>query len=198
MSKDSKKVNATTINFLMRIGVLKLRRELREVFDKFPEDASGVEVHFDDFESKFNSLTSDGIEYVKELLGAMPEISDDDLDEYEEEHDKPVSLDEMDPESYRRNQDIYFKSYKDKSFQWMNKTGAYYGGPVLFVYADGTKMFVPDAKVTHGYDGNTDNTNQKYYMCGTDPEHQHGMSGRASIFTGKGDVQTKVTIYFNG
>lgn len=198
MSKDSKKVNATTVNFLMRIGVLKLRRELREQFDKFPEDPNGVEVHFDDFEEKFNMLSDDGIAYVEELLGELPDISDDDLDDFDEKQDGTVTADQMDPASYRRKQNIYFKRYKDKSFQWMNQTGAYYGGPVLFVYADGTTMFVPDAKVTHALDGNINNINQKYYFCGTDPAHQHGMGGKASIFTGKGDVQRYVTIYFNG
>jgi len=311
MATDSKKINATTMNFAMRYGILKIRRELREQFDKYPEDPNGVEIKYHDLEEKLELLITDGLGYVKELLGATPEINEDALDAYKEDidtkeeievtsgvlvqretfrthwdayrgrqvafmrrevayygvpieftltgggsahvsvqHLNPVTVgdapftviddmhfggnnpnkaefmapegcteevtvtvrfnkwgtnntpvvgnsgDEMDSSNYNSNQLITFKDYKDKSFQWMSHTGSYYGGPTLFVYADGSKLFVPDAKVTYGKDGNNSNINQPYYMCGTDPRHNK-MNGRASIFTGKGDKQKDVTVYFN-
>lgn len=88
----------------------------------------------------------------------------------------------------------------DKRFAWLNETGAHYGGRIKFVYShDCGELLVPDAKITHGADGNSDNYNQAFYFCGTDfaPEAKENNGGRASVFTPPGCPATTVTLYYN-
>ena len=85
-----------------------------------------------------------------------------------------------------------------KQFAWLSKTGTDYGGQIKFVW-EGTgcsDYTVPDAGVTTTRDG-TSQQAQAYYFVGTDPEHQHGMSGRASIYADPSCMTDKVTLYYN-
>lgn len=85
-----------------------------------------------------------------------------------------------------------------KYYTWLNHTGSYYGGPIKFVFGCG-ELHVPDARVTHGADGNRSNHNQAFYFCGTDfkpgvPEYNAGL---ASVFAPPGCGSNRVTVYFN-
>ncbi len=87
-----------------------------------------------------------------------------------------------------------------KQYSWLAQTGAHDGGPVKFVFGNGCgELHVPDAKVTHGADGNTSNHNQMFYFCGTDfkpgvPEYN---AGKASVFAGPGCRAGHGTIHYN-
>ncbi len=85
-----------------------------------------------------------------------------------------------------------------KYYTWLNRTGSYYGGPIKFVFGCG-ELNVPNARVTHGADGNRSNHNQAFYFCGTDfkpgvPEYN---AGKASVFAPPGCGSSRVTVYFN-
>lgn len=95
----------------------------------------------------------------------------------------------------------YFRTYDLKSdhgkmFTWLDLTGARYGKDVKFMWPGCNDFIVPDAAVTTTRDG-TSNQNQAYYFCGTDPEHQHGMAGRASIYSDPSCTSSTVTMYYN-
>lgn len=195
---DFKIVNPTTINILFRVGVLKLKRDLKSQFEKFPESKTGIKVSLQDVEEKFDLLVADAKGHIEDLIGDMPHISDDDLDDLDSEEE---TNDPFNKNNYRREQSYNLRSFNNKAFSWMNQTGAYYGGPVLFVYNNsGIKMLVPDAKITHGFDGNSKNYNQPFYFCGTDfkPGDPEYNGKRASIFSAPNSGDTKVTVYFNG
>lgn len=88
----------------------------------------------------------------------------------------------------------------DKNFTWLNETGANYGGQIKFEYSDGCgELIVPDAKVSHGADGNTTNHNQAFYFCGTDfpAGTKEYNAGRASVFTPPGCRASSVTLFYN-
>lgn len=88
----------------------------------------------------------------------------------------------------------------DKRFTWLNQTGAKYGGQVKFVFSNGCgELVVPDAKVTHGADGNSKNHNQAFYFSGTDfpagsPENN---GNRASVFAPPSCNAATVTMHYN-
>ena len=87
-----------------------------------------------------------------------------------------------------------------KQFTWLPQTGGYYGGPIKFVFGNGCgELFVPDARVTHGADGNNSNYNQAYYFCGTDfqPGAEEYNGGVASVFAPPGCLANSVTIFYN-
>jgi len=88
----------------------------------------------------------------------------------------------------------------DKQFTWLPQTGADYGGPVKFVFGgDCGELHVPDAKVTHGEDGNSSNHNQAFYFCGTDfaPGTRENNGNRASVFAPPGCNAGSVTMHYN-
>ncbi len=81
-----------------------------------------------------------------------------------------------------------------KSFTWLEKTGADYGGPMKITFNNGCgSIDVPDAKVSikHNY-------NEKVYFCGTDFEvgSKENLNNRASVFTAVGCVATEVTLEY--
>ncbi len=87
-----------------------------------------------------------------------------------------------------------------KQYTWLPETGAYYGGAIKFVFGNNCgELLVPDAKITHGADGNSANYNQAYYFSGTD--FQAGAAeyndGKASVFAPPGCNANTVTIYYN-
>jgi hypothetical protein len=88
----------------------------------------------------------------------------------------------------------------DKQFTWLPQTGASYGGPVKFVFGgDCGELHVPDAKLTHGSDGNSSNHNQAFYFCGTDfaPGTRENNENKASVFAPPGCNADTVTMYYN-
>jgi hypothetical protein len=87
----------------------------------------------------------------------------------------------------------------NKPFTWLPQTGAYYGGPVLFSFPTCGELYVPDASLTHGKDGNSKNYNQAFYFCGTDfpVGTSENNNSRASIFAPPGCKDRTVTLYYN-
>ena len=88
----------------------------------------------------------------------------------------------------------------DKSYTWLSKTGAEYGGQIKFVFnGDCGEFVVPNAAVTHGADGNTSNHNQAFYFCGTDfaAGTKENNGNRASVFTPPGCSASSVTLHYN-
>lgn len=98
--------------------------------------------------------------------------------------------------NYSNTETVDMKPYKDKSHGWFDLTGAKYGKGFSITFNNDCGSFVvPDGAVSHGEDGNVNNYNQRFYMCGTDPEHNK-MNGRASGFTAPGCVATSAVVTY--
>ena len=111
-----------------------------------------------------------------------------------------VKTDKPNTYSASETYDMQTLEGNNKTQTWLNKTGSYYGGPIKFVFSDGCgELHVPDAKVTHGKDGNPSNHNQAFYFCGSDfPVGAPERSGeRASVFGPPGCKAKEVTIHYN-
>ena len=103
-------------------------------------------------------------------------------------------------EDYNSSETFSMTAYQDRSYTWLPKTGAAYGGPVKFVFSGGCgELIVPDAAQSHGTDGNVNNHAQALYFCGTDfpPGAAEYNDGRASVFTPPGCQSSTVTIFYN-
>lgn len=149
----------------------------------------GAEALLDDVSSKLDARVTDSrvdnsIEST--VPAVVPVIKTDDV--------------KVDPETnsteYNSSEVHSLKLDHDKMFTWLDLTGDDYGKNVKFVWEGCNALVVPDAAITTTRDG-TSNQAQAYYFCGTDPEHQHGMSGRASIYADPSCNAETVTLFFN-
>lgn len=103
---------------------------------------------------------------------------------------------------YNTTEEYSLRSFSgnNKRFTWLNETGANYGGQIKFVFSNGCgELVVPDAKVTHGADGNSSNHDQAFYFCGTDfPAGSKENNGnRASVFAPPGCPAATVIMHYN-
>lgn len=149
-----------------------------------------AEAVFDDVSSRLDARVTDNrIDNSTEstVPAVVPVIKTDD------DKVKPGS----NSTEYNSSEVHTLKLDNDKMFTWLDKTGADYGTDIKFVWEGCTDLVVPDAAITTTRDG-TSNQKQAYYFCGTDPEHQHGMSGRASIYADPSCKAKTVTLFFNG
>lgn len=87
----------------------------------------------------------------------------------------------------------------NKRYTWLDRTGSYYGGRIMFDFGGCGKLVVPNASVTYGADGNRSNHNQAYYFCGTDfpKTSREYNAGKASVFSPPNCRSSTVTMYYN-
>lgn len=105
-------------------------------------------------------------------------------------------------EEYNTKEEYSLRSFSgnNKRYTWLNETGAKYGGQIKFVFSnDCGELIVPDAKVTHGADGDSNNHDQAFYFCGTDfPKGSKENNGnRASVFAPPGCPAATVVLHYN-
>jgi hypothetical protein len=94
----------------------------------------------------------------------------------------------------REEYSLRWMAQHNRSFTWLNRTGAAYGGPIKFVFNNGCGELYVTNPVN---DFNRGHPSAAVYFCGTKNKPEESNGNKASIFGPTGCRATKVTLFYN-
>jgi len=170
-----KRIDIGALTLILDIALLKIERDLPDFFNDLPESSDGPEIDYDTFVEKYKEFKAYGLKLINDMVGELPE----------------------NPPNPEYNTAEVIKNLRfehNKSFTWLPRTGAYYGGKVKFVWPElDFEFVVPDARDNYSPKGHGHET----YFCGTKNSPEESNGNRASIFGPAGRGATYLEIHYN-
>ncbi len=80
-----KKVNLDVISLAIKIGMLKVYKDLQEEFDEWPEDPNGTLVTYEQLKMGLVKLEKYGLDLIEDIVGTLPDVEIPIEEEVEEE-----------------------------------------------------------------------------------------------------------------
>lgn len=171
---STKKVDTWDLAVKLFVAKLGLPSVLDETWDEIKEAPSGPIVSKADFISSAESLWSDGVARIEDLLGVpLPLVTEDDLQDPDPEDPegplfgykyKTRVLNSGEQMSHRDTSGNNREPTKQDIFR-PKGCGRNYGGNIMVIWSDGDTMIVPDAGSRH-YHGAWDDKRKWQPGCG--------------------------------